>query len=253
VIGALKLGGKVAHVTGAGAGIGRALALRLAAEGAAVAVSDIDEMGGRETVERVQAAGGRAAFVRADVAREEDVRSMIAFTEESHGGLDVLVNNAGGAPEPHFPAAPLDHWRRWLDVNLAGVMLGTWHGVRVLRMRSGGSILNVSSIAAVGFQPHRAPEYAAAKAAVMRLTAALRPLAAEGIRINCICPDWVETEATRAAPDAPASLVPAEAIAGVALRLIVDERLAGRVALCPHDGEWGLVPLADGPAVEPFA
>lgn len=249
----MELAGRVAHVTGAASGIGRAIALRLAAEGTEVAVSDVDEVGGRETVERIESAGGSSAFVRADVARDDDVRAMIAFTEQSFGGLDVLVNNAGGAAGPHYPAAPLDHWRHWLDVNLHGVMLGTWHGVRALQKRGGGAILNVSSIAAVGFAPYEAPEYAAAKAAVVRLTAALGTLADDGVRVNCICPDWVETERSVADPDAPATLVPAEAIARATVRLIVEERLAGRVLLCPHDGQWGLVPLDEAPAVEPFA
>jgi NAD(P)-dependent dehydrogenase (short-subunit alcohol dehydrogenase family) len=249
----VDLAGKVAHVTGAAAGIGRAIAFRLTAEGAAAAVSDIDEAGAVATVARIEAEGGRAAFIRADVARDDDVRAMIAFTEEAFGGFDVLVNNAGGAPSPNFPDAPVEHWRRSLDVNLAGVMLGTWHAVRALRRRGGGAILNISSIAAVGFAPYGAPEYAAAKAAVMRLTAALGSLAAEGIRVNCICPDWVETERTLADPDAPPRLVPVEAIADVAVRLIVDEDLAGRVALCPHEGDWGLVARGETPAVEPLS
>jgi NAD(P)-dependent dehydrogenase (short-subunit alcohol dehydrogenase family) len=86
----------------------------------------------------------------------------------------------------------------------------------------------------------------------MRVTAALGSLAGEGIRVNCICPDWVETESTRVDPEAPPELVPAEAIADLAVRLIVAEGIAGRVALCPHDGEWGLVPLGDTPRLEPL-
>lgn len=238
----MELEGKVAHVTGAAAGIGRALALRLAAEGASVVVSDVDEPGGEETAARIESAGGTAAFVGGDVSSEEDVRRLVDFTERHFGGLDVLVNNAGGAESPYFPDAPPEHWRRWLEVNLLGVMLGTWYGVRALRRRGGGAIVNVASRAGVGFEAYEAPEYAAAKAAVMRLTASLGSLGAEGIRITCLCPDWVETEATRVAPDRPSELVPAEAIADVAVHLIRDESLAGRVVLCPHDGPWGVIP-----------
>jgi 3-oxoacyl-[acyl-carrier protein] reductase len=248
----VDLEGSVAHVTGAAAGIGRALALRLAAEGARVIVSDLEEEGGEKTMAMLAEAGGTGAFVRADVADEADVRSMIAFSEATFGGLDVLVNNAGGAPAPHFPEAPVEHWRRWLDINLLGVLLGTWYGVRAFRPRGGGAIVNVASRAGVGFGPYDAPEYAVAKAAVMRLTSALGWLGAEGIRVNCLCPDWVETKATRTAVDRPPELVPAQAIADVIVLLIRDETLAGRVVLCPRDGPWGLVPLEDTPRVEPL-
>jgi NAD(P)-dependent dehydrogenase (short-subunit alcohol dehydrogenase family) len=248
----VELVGKVAHVTGAGAGIGRVIALRLAGEGMAVVVSDVSLAGGRETVARIQADGGRAAFVRADVAEEEDVAAMVAFTEEAFGGLDVLVNNAGGASGPYFPDAELEHWLRWLRVNLVGVMLASWHGIRALRRRGGGAIVNVSSRAGEGFRPYAAPEYSAAKAGVWRLTASLGSLAGEGIRVNCVCPDWVESEATRAAADAPARLVPPERIADVVALLLRDDALAGRVVLCPHDGAWGLVPLDAAFPVEPL-
>ena len=257
----MDIRGKAAHVTGAGAGIGRAIALRLAAEGATVALSDIDEEGGRETVVRIEAAGGRAAFVRADVSREDDVCAFVAFTQEAFGGLDILVNNAGGAPEPHFPDAPTAHWLHQVGVNLLGVMLGTHYGIAAMRRGSGGAIVNISSRAGVGFAPYGAPEYAASKAAIWRFSAALGSLAGERIRVNCICPDWVEIEKIRArrlelgeekwAKVGPTSLVPPEDIAEVAALLVRSDELAGRVVLCPHDGPWGLVPLDDLPAQEP--
>jgi NAD(P)-dependent dehydrogenase (short-subunit alcohol dehydrogenase family) len=248
----VELEGKVAHVTGAAAGIGRAIALRLAREGAAVAVSDVDEEGGAETVALIESRAATAAFLRADVSRVDDVRAMIIRTEELFGGLDVLVNNAGGAREPYFPDAEPEHWIRQVEVNLLGVMLGTQYGIAALRRRGGGVMVNVSSRAGVGFEPHGAPEYAAAKAGVWRLTAALGSLSSEGIRVNCIVPDWVETEATRVDPDAPAPLVPAEEIADVAVLLIGNDEFAGRVVLCPHDGPWGVVPLGETLRVEPL-
>ena len=258
----MQLEGKVAHVTGAGAGIGRAIALRFAAEGASVAVSDVDEAGAEETVSMVEAAGGRALPLRADVASEEEFVAAIGRTEEAFGGLDVLVNNAGGAPGPHFPDAEPAHWLRQVGVNLLGVMLGTHHAVAVMRRLGGGAIVNVSSRAGEGFRSYDAPEYAAAKAAVWRLSAALGSLGHEGIRVNCICPDWVEVEAMRArrlelgeeewAKIAPTRLVQADEIAEVALLLACNETLAGRVVLCPHDGPWGLIPLDEKPRVEPL-
>jgi NAD(P)-dependent dehydrogenase (short-subunit alcohol dehydrogenase family) len=241
--------GKGALVTGAGAGIGCAVAERLASEGMAVVVADTDELGGAETVRRIEDEGGAAAFVFADVAAEGDARAMIVSAVRRFGGLDVLVNNAGGAPEPHFPEAEPEHWGRTLDVNLRGVMLVTQFGVRAMRGR-GGAIVNVSSMAGVGCEPHEAPEYAAAKAGVVRLTSALGYLKEEaGIRVNCVCPGWVETPAVRRALDEmtaeereslafppPPALIQPEEIADVVVRFVVDETLAGRVMLWP-DGE----------------
>jgi NAD(P)-dependent dehydrogenase (short-subunit alcohol dehydrogenase family) len=136
--------GKVALVTGAAAGIGRVIATRLAREGATVVVADIDQDGGAETVRQIEADGGRAALVLADVAVEADVRAMIAFAEQRFGGLDILVNNAGIAPEPYFPEAEPGHWKRTLDVNLRGVMLGIQFGMQAMRKRGGGAIINIS-------------------------------------------------------------------------------------------------------------
>jgi NAD(P)-dependent dehydrogenase (short-subunit alcohol dehydrogenase family) len=258
----MDLEGRAAHVTGAGAGIGRAIALGLAREGAAVAVSDVDGSGGAETVERIEAGGGRALFLRADVGVQEQVALALRRTEEAFGGLDILVNNAGGAPEPHFPEAEPAHWLRQVSVNLLGVLLATHYGIAAMRRHGGGAIVNVSSRAGEGFEPYVAPEYAAAKAAVWRFSAALGSLAKERIRVNCICPDWVEVESMRAARLAmgdeewarvgPTTLVQPEEIAEVALLLVRDDTLAGRVVLCPHDGPWGVVPRAETFSVEPL-
>jgi NAD(P)-dependent dehydrogenase (short-subunit alcohol dehydrogenase family) len=258
----VQVEGKVAHVTGAAAGIGRAIALRLASEGASVAVSDVDEAGGAETVSRIDAAGGRALFLRVDVAVEGDVASAIRRTEDAFGGLDILVNNAGGAPEPYFPDAEPGHWLHQTAVNLLGVMLGTHYGIAALRRRGGGVILNISSRAGEGFRAHVAPEYAAAKAGAWRFSASLGSLDDEGIRVNCICPDWVEVEGMRAerlavgdeewAKVAPIELVQPGEIAEVALLLVENDDLAGRVVLCPHDGPWGMVPLDEGFRIEPL-
>jgi NAD(P)-dependent dehydrogenase (short-subunit alcohol dehydrogenase family) len=258
----MQLEGRVAHVTGAAAGIGRAIALRLARAGAAVAVSDVDASGAAETVANIEAAGGRAAFFRADVSFEDDVVAMIGGTEEAFGGLDLLVNNAGGAPEPYFPEAEPAHWMRQVAVNLLGAMFGTWYGIAALRRRGGGAIVNVSSTAGLGFRPHDAPEYAASKAGIWRFTATLADLAEEGVRVNCIVPDWVEVESMRAArlamgdeewaKVAPVELVQPEEIAEVALLLGENDDLAGRVVLCPHDGPWGLAPLDERLRIEPL-
>ena len=188
---------KVALVTGAGAGIGCAIVERLAREGMAVVVADVDERGGTETVRGIKAEGGTAAFASADMGIRADVSAMVEFAVRRFGGLDVLVNNAGGAPGPHFPDAGPGHWGRMLDVNLGGVMLATQAAIRTMRGR-GGVIVNISSMAGAVFEPYPdAPEYAVAKAGVIRLTTALGYLGEEGIRVNCICPGYVETPAVR--------------------------------------------------------
>ncbi len=246
----MDITGKVALVTGAGSGIGRATALRLGREGAAVVVDDIDEAAGRETVHLIEegpstgSGQARAAFVRADVALETSVRGMIDFAEETFGGLDILVNNAGVyISAPFFPEAEVSRWSRVLDVYLRGVMLGTHYGIEAMRRRGGGAIVNISSGAGMGFRPHDAPEYAAAKAGVWRLTAALGDLKERmNVRVNCICPGWVNTPASQRtlaqmtagewpASAAPQVMVEPEEIADAVVELIGDDTLAGRVML----------------------
>jgi NAD(P)-dependent dehydrogenase (short-subunit alcohol dehydrogenase family) len=187
---------KTGVVTGAGAGIGLAIALRLAAEGAVVLVADTDEAAGTAAVDQIVELGGKASFVRADVTQEAEVEAMIAHAEHS-GGLDILVNNVGGYEDPVFPDAPLEHWTRNLDLNLRSAMLGIHFSVRAMKDRGGGSIINVASTAGLGLSPHPGPEYAAAKAGIVRLTACLAPLAKQGIRVNCVCPYTVATPTVR--------------------------------------------------------
>jgi NAD(P)-dependent dehydrogenase (short-subunit alcohol dehydrogenase family) len=262
--GLTDLRGAVAHVTAGGAGIGRGIALSLARVGARVVVSDVDEEWGPGTVELIETAGGEAAFVRADATVEQDLRDALEFTEERFGGLDVLVNNAGGAPAPYFPEADPNRFLWSVALNLHSAMVATYYAIGAMKRRGGGSILNVSSRAGIGFEPHRSPEYSACKAALWRFTATLAPLADDaGIRVNCICPDWVETERMREqrlamgeerwAKHGPTDLVSVEEIAHAVVHLLRDQALAGRTLLCPYDGPWGLVPVDDVPRIEPVA
>jgi NAD(P)-dependent dehydrogenase (short-subunit alcohol dehydrogenase family) len=252
----MDIAGRVALVTGAGSGIGRATAVRLAEEGAAVGVADVDETGGRETAAQVEAGGARAAYVRADVSREADVRTMIDSTVSVLGGLDILVNNAGIVATPAFPDAEPREWMRVLDVNLRGPMLGTHFAIQAMRERGDGAIVNIASLAGVGFGPHDAPDYAATKAAVARFSAALAPLGERfGIRVNCVCPDWVDTpmsQRTRArmtseeeAATVPPGILAPEEIADAAVELIRDESLAGRVMTCWCGQPRSLLPVPD--------
>jgi 3-oxoacyl-[acyl-carrier protein] reductase len=249
----VEIARKTAVVTGGSAGIGRAIALRLARDGASVLIADVDERGGEELVREIEASGSRALFLRADMAKGPDVEGMIQLAETTYGGLDILVNNAGFAIDPPYPEAEPAEWRRLLEVNLVAVMLATQASINSMRKRGGGAVVNVSSVAGLGLGSHSAPDYATVKAAVVRLTAALEPLAEDGIRVNCVCPDWVDTPAVQRslaamtaeerAAAAPPALVPAGDIADVVTGLIRDDSLAGRVLTCPAGGEWELLPV----------
>jgi NAD(P)-dependent dehydrogenase (short-subunit alcohol dehydrogenase family) len=240
--------GRVAIVTGGAAGIGRAIARGLAREGADVVVADVDEEWGREAVEEIRAIGGRPVFARADVSSEEDVRRMIDVAVSELGGLDILVNNAFEGTAAHFPDAPHEEWSKVIDVLLRGTMLGIQHGLAAMG-DEGGAIVNVSSVAGLSRQPYSYPEYAAAKAAIIRLTGALGSLAEERhVRVNCVAPDWTATEFVRerfaamtpeeraSATDgfgrpAPERLLEPEEVAAGAIDLIRDDTLAGRTLL----------------------
>ena len=115
--------GRVAIITGAGSGIGRATALALAGEGASLAIADLNEQGGRETVRLIEDAGGKAAFVHVDVTKRDDLKRMVSFAEQTFGGVDIFHNNAGiGTPQPRFPAAALELWEKTLTVDLWAVI-----------------------------------------------------------------------------------------------------------------------------------
>jgi NAD(P)-dependent dehydrogenase (short-subunit alcohol dehydrogenase family) len=235
----MDIQGKVAIVTGAGAeGTGRAVAMALAQKGASVVASDVDSRGGRETVERIEGDGGRAAFVRADVRVFDDIVAMAGFAERSYGGIDIVVNNAGNTWPPHFPDCPREHWEAALDLNLRGPMFAIQVAVDAMRRRGGGAIVNISSVAGLGYGVHDSPEYAASKAGLIRLTATLAPLAeSRAVRVNCVVPHWIETDEVKreiAAMSAdeqarvPRLLQPAE-VADAVVSLVEDETAAGRV------------------------
>ena len=241
----MNLEAKTALVTGAAMGIGFAVAQALRDEGALVIVADRESEAGKRAAAEL---GG--LFVRVDVAEDDELRRMIETAERFGGGLDILVNNAGGVAEPVYPDAPVERWDRVLAVNLRAVMLSTQLALEPLRRRGGGAIVNVASVAGLGAGPHGAPEYAAAKAGVVRLTSALGSLAAEGIRVNAICPDYVDTPAMERGlaelseeerADLPA-LVSPDAIAADVLNLIRDDSLAGHVLVRFADEQPYLLP-----------
>lgn len=189
------LEGKVALVTGAGGGIGRAAAEAFARSGASVMVSDVNEAGGAETVAMIEAAGGKAAFVRCDVSKAEEVKAMVAATVATFGGLDCAFNNAGInriADDQYDDAI----WERDIAINLSGVMRCMREEAAVMLERGGGAIVNTASINGLvgnGGQP----AYTAAKHGVVGLArhGALR-WAKAGIRVNAVCPGVIETPMT---------------------------------------------------------
>jgi NAD(P)-dependent dehydrogenase (short-subunit alcohol dehydrogenase family) len=255
---AMEIKGKVALVTGGGYGIGRAIARRLGTDGAQVVVCDIDRAHGADAVKVIEEAGGTALFVLADVSSDNEVNGMISFAEETFGGLDILVNNAANEIQPPFyPYASTESWRRTLEVCLDGTMVATQQAIKPMSERGGGVIVNLSSMAGVGFTPHDSPEYAAAKAGIMRLTATLAPLKERlNIRVNCIAPNWVATEKVRSyvpqltaqqradwwVPDMEVMATP-EDIADVVVQLVRDDSLFGRVILYGQRGKKWLVPV----------
>jgi NAD(P)-dependent dehydrogenase (short-subunit alcohol dehydrogenase family) len=187
------LQGKVAIITGAGGGIGRPTALMLAREGASVAVADVEERLGEETVKRIVTAGGRALFVRTDIAQEADVRAMVARTVEAFGGLDVLVNNAaaGSPKDQDILSMEVEVWDAVMLVNTRGPMLGCKHAIPEMLKRGAGAIVNIASGSALTGQLGL-PAYSAAKAATISLTRSVATLyGQQGIRCNAIAPGLI--------------------------------------------------------------
>ncbi len=253
----MNIAGKVAIVTGAGGvGSGRAYACRLAREGAVVVVNDVNEDGARETVQLIEAAGGRAAAYVANIGIEDEVPAMIDFTVATFGGLDILVNNA--SPAYHI-GEPLDWWYEPITIDLLGAMATIRHAIPQMRRRGGGAIVNISSTSAVGhgYKHSSSPAYDVAKAGQIRLTTTLGWLAEkENIRVNCLAPDWVAvpevleywnglTPDERRAQGVPAVLTTLDEVADAVVELIADDNLAGRVMVWWSGQERGVIPKND--------
>lgn len=188
--------GKVAIVTGAGTGIGRAISFLFAREGAKVAVTDIDVGAAEATVAEIVETGGSALAIEADVTEAVGVENMMRATVTTYGHLDVLINNAGVGTDGDVVELPEKEWQRILDVNLKGVFLCCKYAIPAMKKSGGGSIVNIASTAAfVGGSVSCV--YPASKAGVVALSksTALR-YAHNNIRVNCVCPGHVDTALT---------------------------------------------------------
>jgi NAD(P)-dependent dehydrogenase (short-subunit alcohol dehydrogenase family) len=250
----MRLKDKVALITGAGSGIGRASAIKFAAEGAMVVAVDVQKAGNNETVASIRQAGGAATAVEADVTRAKDVHRMVRTAVDTYGRLDILFNNAGIG----FPGTILDideeGFDRLFAVNVKGVFLGCKEAIPLMKAQGGGVILNTASqLGIVGIEGNVV--YPATKGAVVQLTRCLAlDHAPDGIRVNCICPGPIDTPLSRrnrelagnpeAVLKARKALIPlgrigeAREMADVAVFLCCDESSFVTGAAIVADGGW---------------
>jgi NAD(P)-dependent dehydrogenase (short-subunit alcohol dehydrogenase family) len=183
----MRLEGKASLVTGAGSGIGRAIALGFAREGARVMVAELDEPSGQATARDIEKGGAIARFLRTDVSKEPDVAEAVQSTVDAFGRLDIMVNNAGIAP------LGWENWDRVIAVNLSGVFYGCKHAAEAMARTGGGVIINLASILGLVGAGLAGP-YVVSKHGVVGITREFAlATAAQNIRVNCLCPGWIET------------------------------------------------------------
>jgi len=188
--------GKVALITGGASGIGRASALRLAQEGAAVAIADIDDQAGLEACQAIEDAGGQAILLHADVTLEDACRQMVEETVGTLGRLDLLVTCAGVGSGGTVVDTDEAYWDRVVDLDLKGVYLASKHALPAMARHGGGAVVHIASIGGLRGDWGGA-SFSAAKGAVINLTRHMAVAhAAQGIRVNCICPGVIETPLT---------------------------------------------------------
>ncbi len=251
-----KLDGKVALITGAASGIGRATALLFAKEGSKVAIADYVPEGGQETVRLIKEAGGEAIFIEVDVSKAPDVERMVKTTVETYGRIDILFNNAGitGAIATTAKATE-ENWDLVLDTNLKGVFLGSKYAIPVMLNQGGGVIVNTASI--TGFiAPADLAAYGASKGGVIQLTKAVALEYADwNIRVNCICPGMIRTPMTEyEGLPVQADFIPlrrageAEDVARAALYLASDDSAYVTASSLVIDGGW-MAKMAIPPSV----
>ncbi len=189
---AVKPRDQVALVTGAAKGIGKGCALVLAQHGFQIAVADLDEPAGEATAAQIGSLGVQSRFVRCDVSQHEQVKDLIASVVESFGRLDILINNAGYHISKSVEQTSEQEWDYIINTNLKSVFLCSKYAIPHLR-KTRGTIVNMSSMVGLVGQPN-AGAYSATKGGIIAMTKGMAlDLASDGIRVNCICPGWVQT------------------------------------------------------------
>lgn len=235
----MDIAGKVALITGAGSGLGRELAVGFARAGADILIADVDLATAEQVAELVRAEGRRGWPAQADICDDDQCAALITRAE-SLGGPQVLVNNAGGwgVGEHQFPLSPLTEWSAALDLNLRAPMLLTQLCLEPMQRAGGGVVINVASSGGVGHAGYGSPEYGAAKAGLIRLTACLADLpTTHDVRTACVVPDWIGIDRAHAQfaamrPDQRATtppLIPPKDVVDVVLDLVRDDTLSGSV------------------------
>ncbi len=190
-----RVAGKVVLISGAATGIGKSIAVRLAEEGAQVAVADIDVVQGAAVVAEIEQAGGAAMFILLDVTKEDAWEEAVAAVESAFGKLDILVNNAGIAIVGSVDKMAFEDWRAVMAVNIDGVFLGTKYAVPAMRRAGGGSIVNISSLLGLVGEAN-VSSYCASKGAVRLFTKAVALECGRdgsGIRVNSVHPGYIHT------------------------------------------------------------
>ncbi len=191
----MSFAGKVALITGAGSGIGRATAELFAGRAGSVLAADLNESGARSTAERIRSLGGRAEYCRCDVTRSADIDAAVAKAHQALGPIDIVVHCAGILKGHRIEDTPEDEWRQVIDVNLHGAFLMTKAAMQAMRGR-GGSIVHIASRMAIRVKEGHGA-YAAAKAGILQLTQMAALEGAPQIRVNCVLPGFVDSPMTR--------------------------------------------------------